>query len=275
MRKNVIKEIIIAGAMCAALQMQQSARAQWFWNWTPSSPCASGQCNKPQQKPPVIKDDKEDTAEATDDKPAPLFVGLYADKWEAAFREVCRMRHISPDVIAKRQASLGGSITCTVSTAAAYAGCTWGGGGYVSRVDVVPSNCYNLEAVIMHESSHVVTFLTQDAATLFTHEGLAQLMEPVVQRDKMAHKYNPPADYIDWVYKNSYDGGLRVYSYSVTVFEYLRRAGGRWWLEAFAREVSKTGDFPAALRRWYGLNVETFNKNVKAFYMTGRVKSIC
>lgn len=279
---QVIKELFVVCVLCAIMQTQQMAQAQlirWSYYGQMCTSCTPRDKGPEKSEPaPVIQDTPapDQTTGAAPEKaegPARLF-DQNSDDLEELFDLVCKTRHINAEALKQKQLKHG-AIRYTESAGGSYAGCTWGGSGYVTRLDIVPGNCYSKQAVQLHELGHVVTFLTQERASLFCHEGASQILEPQSQREKMAHLYAAPRDFLDFVECQSYGGDLRVYSYSVAVFEYLRRVGGRWWLESFMREASQTGNFERALRRWYGLDADTFNHNVKQFLSTGKVKKIC
>ncbi len=204
-----------------------------------------------------------------------FFSGVEADKWQIALEAVCEQRGLSVDAVA---AKLGDAkIQCCSSAFGAYAGCTWGGSGSVSKVDIVKSNCYNVEAVRRHEASHVVTFLIDDGASLFMHEGMSQICEKGGQRRAYLNRAVAQSDdatsFIDWIYRNSYDNQYKVYTFSYAVFEYLREAGGSCWLEGMLNEALRTS-FNSALLRWYNLTPEQLNANVKRLIREDSVKAL-
>lgn len=296
--REVTKMIIVA----AALVFPSTGNAQFVrFNWYPQ-PCANGQCNRTTQS---LKEEAKSTADApvsaevtiekfdnvsstseevvtsdVSDQKEPLeseqesessavlsggvFCGEDAEKWQIALESVCEQRGIPLTTIYER---LGGrTINCTSSSYGSYAGCTWGADGSVSKVDIVPSNCYDVESVRRHEAAHVVTFLIDGASSLFVHEGVSQICERGGKRrtylSKAARQMNDSTNFVDWVDVNSYDSAYRVYTFSFAVFEYLREAGGSKWLECFVNEAADTS-FTSALYRWYRLSPEELNLNVR------------
>lgn len=262
------------------------ANAQWItWGYT-SNTCTS--CQQAPQKPSKpqneAKEDEVDqsieeapeTSTEASESPLPrLFEGVDADKWESAIKQVCEQRGIKYEALLKIQKN---SIRCYASSYASYAGCTWGGAGQVFKVDVVRSSCYDYEAVLRHEASHVVTFLTQSNTTLFVHEGLSQVCERAGKRkqylDYSRNYINDATNLIDWVTENDYSRGYAVYSISFAMFEYLREAGGDKWLEAFARDVDRCGNFEHQLKRWYNLTDKQLSDNVRELIYYNRIKSL-
>lgn len=262
---------------CPSRAPAQLIRWSYYGNCTT---CQNGSC-KPAQSAPEGKNDKvveeeEETPPATAEAPLTrLFEGVDADAWEEAIKQVCDQRGIKYEALLKIQKA---PIRCCSSSYASYAGCTWGGGGQVSKVDVVRSSCYDYEAVLRHEASHVVTFLTQPSATLFVHEGLSQVCERAGKRrqylDYSRNYINDATSLIDWVQENDYSRGYAVYSISFAMFEYLREAGGDKWLEAFARDVDRSGNFERQLKRWYGLNDRQLSSNVRLLIYENKIKSL-
>lgn len=222
-----------------------------------------------------IKEDEETPPEAAESPLTHLFEGIDADKWEQAIKAVCDQRGIKYEALLKIQRT---PIRCCASSYASYAGCTWGGGGQVSKVDVVKSSCYDYNAVLRHEASHVVTFLTQTNTTLFVHEGLSQVCERAGKRkqylDYSRNYINDATNLIDWVTENDYSRGYAVYSISFAMFEYLREAGGDKWLEAFCRDVDRYGNIEHQLKRWYGLSPKQLSDNVRELIYYNRIKSL-
>lgn len=222
-----------------------------------------------------IKDDEETSPEAIESPLTHLFEGVDADAWEEAIKTVCDQRGIKYEALLKIQKT---PIRCCASAYASYAGCTWGGSGQVSKVDVVKSSCYDYNAVLRHEASHVVTFLTQSNTTLFVHEGLSQVCERAGKRkqylDYSRNYINDATNLIDWVTENDYSRGYAVYSISFAMFEYLREAGGDKWLEAFCRDVDRYGNFEHQLKRWYNLTDKQLSDNVREFIYYNRIKSL-
>lgn len=280
--KFLLKLFIILFLILLALAATQEAPAQLIrWSWYDNcTTCQNGSC-KPAQNAPEGKDDKvvekeeETPPEATEAPLTRLFEGVDADAWEEAIKQVCDQRGIKYEALLKIQRS---PIQCCSSSYASYAGCTWGGSGQVSKVDVVRSSCYDYEAVLRHEASHVVTFLTQPSATLFVHEGLSQVCERAGKRrqylDYSRNYINDATNLIDWVQENDYSRGYAVYSISFAMFEYLREAGGDKWLEAFARDVDRSGNFELQLRRWYNLNDRQLSSNVRLLIYENKIKSL-
>lgn len=262
---------------CPSRAPAQLIRWSYYGNCTT---CQNGSC-KPAQSATdgnddkVIKEEEETPPEATEAPLARLFEGVDADAWEEAIKQVCDQRGIKYEALLKIQKT---PIRCCSSSYASYAGCTWGGGGQVSKVDVVRSSCYDYEAVLRHEASHVVTFLTQPYATLFVHEGLSQVCERAGKRrqylDYSRNYINDATNLIDWVQENDYSRGYAVYSISFAMFEYLREAGGDKWLEAFARDVDRSGNFERQLKRWYGLNDRQLSSNVRLLIYENKIHSL-
>lgn len=260
--------------------------AQWItWGYTTNT-CTS--CQQASQKPPTapnnaeeskvdqsVKEGEETPPEAAESPLTRLFEGINADDWEDAIKAVCDQRGIKYEALLKIQRT---PIRCCASSYASYAGCTWGGSGQVSKVDVVKSSCYDYNAVLRHEASHVVTFLTQSNTTLFVHEGLSQVCERAGKRkqylDYSRNYINDATNLIDWVTENDYSRGYAVYSISFAMFEYLREAGGDKWLEAFCRDVDRYGNFELQLKRWYNLTDKQLSDNVRELIYYNRIKSL-
>lgn len=280
--KFLLKLFLVLLLILLALALTQEAPAQLIrWSYYGGcTTCRNGSC-KPAQGAPEDKDDKI-VEEEKETPPAPaeapltrLFEGVDADAWEEAIKQVCDQRGIKYEALLEIQKA---PIRCYSSTYASYAGCTWGGGGQVSKVDVVRSSCYDYEAVLRHEASHVVTFLTQANTTLFVHEGLSQVCERAGKRrqylDYSRNYINDATSLIDWVQENDYSRGYAVYSISFAMFEYLREAGGDKWLEAFARDVDRFGNFELQLRRWYNLTDRQLSNNVRLLIYENKIHSL-
>lgn len=279
---------IVITAVVVAIMTATTAPAQLFrWSYYNAgncTTCSNGKCgpSKPVSDAIADKDDKshKDAAEtpqtAAEGPLTRLFDGVDADRWENAVKEVCELRGIKYEALLQKQRS---PITCTASPYASYAGCTWSAGdGQVARVDVVKTSCYDYDAVLRHEASHVVTFLTQSNTTLFVHEGLAQVCERAGKRRaylNYSRSYiNDSTNLIDWVTENDYSRGYAVYSISFATFEYLREVGGSRWLEAFARDVDRTRDFKTQLQRWYGLSDKQLSDNVRMLIDCDKIKTL-
>lgn len=272
--------ITLFASSCPSRAPAQLIRWNWYGNCTT---CQNGSCKPSQSSNNASKGEDEQSIEGSEKTPpeaseaplARLFEGVGADAWEAAIKQVCDQRGIRYEALLKIQRS---PIRCCSSSYASYAGCTWGGSGQVSKVDVVRSSCYDYEAVLRHEASHVVTFLTQPSATLFMHEGLSQVCERAGKRrqylEYSRNYINDATNLIDWVQENDYSRGYAVYSISFAMFEYLREAGGDKWLEAFARDVDRYGDFELQLKRWYGLTDKQLSENVRLLIYGNKIKAL-
>lgn len=273
--------VTLFASSCPSRSDAQYIRWSWYGNTctscqqtqkNPSQPSSSESTEKVDQS---IEETPEEPVTASESPLTRLFEGINADDWENAIQQVCDQRGIRYDVLLKLQKT---PIRCCASSYASYAGCTWGGGGQVSKVDIVRSSCYNYEAVLRHECSHVVTFLTQSNTTLFVHEGLSQVCERAGKRrqylDYSRNYISDATNLIDWVSENDYARGYAVYSISFAMFEYLRSAGGDRWLECFARDVDRYGNFEHQLKRWYGLTPKQLSDNVREFIYFNRIHSI-
>lgn len=280
--KFLLKLFIVLFLILLALALTQESPAQLVrWSWYDNcTTCQNGSCKPPQnatekKDDKVVEKEEETPPEAAESPLTRLFEGVDADAWEEAIKQVCDQRGIRYEALLKIQKT---PIHCYSSSYASYAGCTWGGSGQVSKVDVVRSSCYDYEAVLRHEASHVVTFLTQPSATLFVHEGLSQVCERAGKRrqylDYSRNYINDATNLIDWVQENDYSRGYAVYSISFAMFEYLREAGGDRWLEAFARDVDRSGNFELQLRRWYGLNDRQLSSNVRLLIYENKIHSL-
>ena len=274
--------VTLFAASCPSRSPAQLIRWSYYGNCTS---CQNGQC-QPSQKPQngANKEKSEQSIEEVQNEQPEaaekscldhLFEGIDAEAWENAIKQVCDQRGIKYEALLKLQKF---PIRCCASSYASYAGCTWGGGGQVSKVDIVRSSCYDYSAVLRHEASHVVTFLTQSNTTLFVHEGLSQVCERAGKRrsylDHSRNYISGSTNLIDWVQENDYSRGYAVYSISYAMFEYLREAGGDKWLEAWARDVDKYGNFEHQLMRWYGLTPKQLSDNVRELIYYNRIKSL-
>lgn len=274
--------VTLFAASCPSRTPAQYIRWYWYGNCTT---CQNGQCKpstKPQNNANKEEPDKQDAepqneqSEAAESGLTSLFDGVDADKWEQAIKDVCDRRHVNYGALLKKHPW---KIPCYNTWSSSFAGCTYSAGnGRVQKVEIVPSNCYDIEAVRRHEASHVVTFIVEQNVSLFMHEGLSQCQERAgrdrAYLEKAGNQLRTNESLLDWVNVSGYDGSLRVYTYSYAVFRYLELAGGTWWTEAFVMEVNNGKSFQKALKDWFGLSEEQLNANVRLLIEHNKIKAL-
>lgn len=138
------------------------------------------------------------------------------------------------------------------------AGYTQYSGGRVVEVVVYETLDASIGGTLDHELTHAFYFyLLNSNFDLFLNEGIAQnseyrrresLRQTVYRRYSGGEFWN-----IDRLYgRNAYDGSLLIYHEGFSVVDFLIARGGSLWLTAFMRELVKTNDINATLKRYYG-----------------------
>lgn len=153
-----------------------------------------------------------------------------------------------------------------------YAGCTFWENGRVRCIEIVSLYDDNSDRVLRHELIHATLFyLVQNEASLFMHEATTQQSEPgvrsaYVSRMQSALASDRAFNISSWYGVDTYNGyGMKLYTYSYGVSEYLTSLGGKEWYFSFVLDYCRNG-FDSALRDYYGMTLEQFNDGLQAFY---------